>query len=117
MEVPAEEEPTAAPTQPPTEEPAPTEVPPSATPEPELPTAAPEPVTAQPQPPTPAPADATALLQEHCTACHSLDRVAAKSESLAEWAQIVARMVAKGAALDQAEAALLVEYLAQNYGE
>jgi hypothetical protein len=127
----AEQQPTATPTQPPTQESepttAPTQVPPSATPDPE-PTAAPtqaapsatpdpEPATPDPQPTTPIQADAATLLQERCTACHALDRVAEKSESLQEWGQIVAEMIGRGAVLNDAEAAQLIAYLAQMYGE
>ena len=126
-----EEPPTALPTEQPTQTPEPTATlipaPPSATPEPEhtaaptqaLPSATPdpEPATLAPQPTVPVQGDAVALLQERCTACHTLDRVTQKSASFEEWVQIVAGMIGKGAALDEMEATLLVAYLAQTYGE
>jgi len=70
-----------------------------------------EELTAQP----PA-ADGAILLEERCTACHSLDRVMGAQKSHDEWAQTVARMVGKGAQLNENEQAVLVDYLVKTYG-
>jgi hypothetical protein len=55
------------------------------------------------------------LLQARCTRCHGLDRVQAAAKTQADWEATVERMRAKGAELTDAEAQLLVEYLAETY--
>jgi len=102
------------PTQPPAQESEPTAAP---TLPPASPTPDPEPTAPAPEPTTLVEVDIAVLLEERCTACHSLDRVTAKSATAEEWEQIVARMVSKGAVLDDEEATLLIEYLTQTYGE
>jgi cbb3-type cytochrome oxidase cytochrome c subunit len=57
-----------------------------------------------------------ALLQERCTDCHSLARVERAQKTRAGWEQNVARMVGKGARLNEDEQAILVEYLTETYG-
>jgi mono/diheme cytochrome c family protein len=56
------------------------------------------------------------LLQARCTRCHGLDPVEAGSKSQAEWESTVERMRGKGAELTDAEAQVLVDYLAETYG-
>ena len=56
------------------------------------------------------------LLEERCTTCHGLDRVMQAKKTRAEWEQNVARMVDKGAELNEEEQATLVEYLTETYG-
>lgn len=70
--------------------------------------------TAQTETPASAP-DGAALLQDRCTECHSADRIAARSESAAEWEAIVDQMIARGAQLDDQEKQALVDYLATTY--
>lgn len=56
------------------------------------------------------------LLEERCTTCHGLDRVTQATKTREEWEQNVARMVDKGAELNEEEQAILVEYLTETYG-
>ena len=56
------------------------------------------------------------LLEARCTKCHNLDRVKAASKTLDEWTATVGRMRGKGAELSDAEAEILLEYLAETYG-
>jgi outer membrane biosynthesis protein TonB len=101
-EVPQEEEPTAPPTEVPQEEepaPPPTEVP------------------QEEQPTEPPPAgDGAALLEERCTVCHGLDRTTSAQKTREEWEQTVARMVGKGAELNEEEQEILIAYLTETYG-
>jgi len=74
-----------------------------------------QPPTAE-QSPGPAPvADGATLLQERCTACHTLERVESARKAPEEWEQTVDRMVRRGAQLTEAERVVLVEYLAEHY--
>jgi cytochrome c5 len=69
------------------------------------------------QPATSAPSNSGAvLLEERCTTCHGLDRTTQAQKTGEEWEETVSRMVSKGAQLSEEEQAVLVEYLAQNYG-
>lgn len=61
-------------------------------------------------------ADGAMLLTERCTSCHNLDRVTGAPREREEWAQVIARMVGRGAELSDAEQAILLDYLAQTYG-
>ena len=63
-----------------------------------------------------APADGETLLQDHCAACHSLERVKQAQKSREEWERTVARMVGKGTDVNKDEQAVLIEYLAETYG-
>ena len=56
------------------------------------------------------------LLESRCTRCHNLDRVKAASKTLDEWTVTVERMRGKGADLADAEAEILMDYLAETYG-
>jgi cytochrome c5 len=110
-EIIATEEPTAEPTE---LEPMPTATPkpeePTGTPEPEEPTATSEP-TAEPAAP-----EGQVLLEERCTACHGLDRVANVQKSREEWEATVDRMVGYGAELSESERTILLDYLVETYG-
>lgn len=55
------------------------------------------------------------LVEERCTACHDLERVAAK-RPMAEWPLLVANMVGRGAAVTPAEAQAIASYLATHFG-
>jgi hypothetical protein len=58
-------------------------------------------------------------VEAHCGACHSLDYVQMNSPFLtaAGWDAEVAKMInAFGAPIDQADAKVIVDYLAKNYG-
>jgi cytochrome c5 len=82
--------------------------------------ATPAETTAPPQeePPAdqPASGEGAALLEERCTGCHGVNRVTAESKTQEEWEQTVARMIRKGAELNEDEQAILVQYLAETYG-
>lgn len=56
------------------------------------------------------------LLEQRCTACHSLDSTTSKKLGQSEWNQIVSQMVSLGAQLSPTEREGLVEYLAANFG-
>jgi len=60
--------------------------------------------------------DGKTLLEERCSTCHGLDRTEQAEKTQEEWEQTVTRMVNKGAKLNADEQAILVEYLAENYG-
>ena len=67
--------------------------------------------------PTEAPAiDGATLLETRCSTCHSTDRATQLTKTADGWEETVTRMVGNGAELTDAEKAVLVEYLAQNYG-
>ena len=69
----------------------------------------------QPTAQSPVTADGATLLQERCTACHTLSRVEQAKHTRAEWEQTVARMVGKGAKLSADEQTTLIDYLAETY--
>jgi mono/diheme cytochrome c family protein len=60
-------------------------------------------------------ANGLALMQQRCSACHSLSRVTSVQKTAAQWKSTVDRMVNNGAQLNPAEEQTLVNYLAQNY--
>lgn len=64
----------------------------------------------------PASADAKALFQSKCSLCHPASRAEGKKKSREEWEATVARMVKKGAALNDQEAKLVADYLAKHHG-
>jgi cytochrome c5 len=101
-EPPAEVQPTALPTEVPQEE---------------EPTAPPTEVPQEEPPTEPSPAgDGAALLEERCTVCHGLDRVTSAQKTREQWEQTVARMVGKGAELNEEEQDILIAYLTGTYG-
>ena len=55
------------------------------------------------------------LMQQRCSACHSLSRVTSVQKTAAQWKSTVDRMINNGAQLTPAEEQTLVNYLAQNY--
>jgi len=59
---------------------------------------------------------AASLVETRCTECHSLATTTNAAYDLAGWEATVARMIAKGARLNDEERALVVQYLAENYG-
>jgi cytochrome c5 len=56
------------------------------------------------------------LLEDRCATCHALDIVKGATKTQAEWESTVERMIEKGAELTDAEAQVLVDYLASTYG-
>jgi hypothetical protein len=59
--------------------------------------------------------DGKALAEERCSVCHPYARVEAAKKTAEEWKANVERMVAKGAQLDEAEQAAVIEYLSEAY--
>ena len=59
--------------------------------------------------------DGKAILEGACTSCHGVDFIAERRKSRDDWEFTVSRMIDKGAALDEASAAVLVDYLAKTY--
>ncbi len=61
--------------------------------------------------------DGATLLENRCTTCHDITVVQLKSESAAEWEQIVMQMIQNGAFLTTDEKQVLIDYLAATYPE
>jgi len=80
----------------------------------ESPTATETPITSPTAEPT-GTLDGAALVEERCTGCHTLDRVAAEDGDAAKWEGIVDQMIARGAQLDEQEKQAVVDYLAETY--
>jgi len=57
------------------------------------------------------------LVQTRCALCHDLERVAEVKRNKADWAPIVANMVAWGAPASADEAKTITDYLAANFGD
>lgn len=57
-----------------------------------------------------------ALVNNACTACHSMDRVNNKKADAAAWTTTVARMKGAGASLTDAQVPQVVEYLVRSAG-
>lgn len=57
------------------------------------------------------------ILENACTACHDLDLVMDMKLSKAEWDDLVKSMISKGAAVEDKDVPLLVDYLAKTYGK
>ena len=74
-----------------------------------------ETATMEADPDQPAELDGQALAEERCSKCHEFDRVEAAKKTPEEWKTNVERMVAKGADLNEAEQAAVIEYLSEAY--
>ena len=61
-------------------------------------------------------AEAGALVERLCTECHTLDGTFRMRYSRQGWSEVVYDMVAQGAQGTDAELALVIDYLASNYG-
>ncbi len=62
------------------------------------------------------PADPQVVMQRACSGCHELAPVLATPRRPAEWSEILSRMVARGARIDDREAALIEAYLNTHHG-
>ena len=71
----------------------------------------------EPAPGSGAELDGKALVEERCIKCHGLDTVTGAQKSPDGWQSNVERMIAKGAQLDDAEKAAVIEYLSETYPE
>ena len=61
--------------------------------------------------------DGKALVEERCTVCHNLQTVSGAKKSRDAWQSTVERMIGKGAQLNDAEKAAVVDYLTEAYPE
>jgi len=59
--------------------------------------------------------DGKTLFENTCGKCHSIDRPKAKKKTKSEWETTVLRMKKNGATLTDAEARLIIDYLANTY--
>jgi cytochrome c5 len=57
------------------------------------------------------------ILENACTACHDLDLVQDMKLSKQEWDDLVKSMISKGAAVEDKDVPVLVDYLAKTYGK
>jgi mono/diheme cytochrome c family protein len=57
-----------------------------------------------------------ALVQEHCSACHSADQVTAANKTADEWAETMDRMVDHGLQISPDDSQRIIAYLAAHYG-
>ena len=56
------------------------------------------------------------LFEDVCTYCHSLKRVQGQALTRDEWRDLIKGMISEGAPVTDEEFALLIDYLAKNYG-
>lgn len=57
-----------------------------------------------------------ALLQEHCSSCHSLDTVTAQNKTVDEWAETMDRMIDHGMQISPEDNKKVTDFLAAHYG-
>ena len=57
------------------------------------------------------------ILENACTTCHDLDLVMDMKLSKQEWDDLVKSMISKGAAVEDKDVPVLVDYLAKTYGK
>jgi cytochrome c-type biogenesis protein CcmH/NrfF len=67
-------------------------------------------------PPDEAVADGATLLETRCVQCHDLERTTSQTKTRDQWAATVTDMIDVGAELSDAEAEVLIDYLAETYG-
>jgi hypothetical protein len=62
--------------------------------------------------------NARTLFEKKCSVCHNLEKATLKNKTPAEWEKTVKRMIeSRGAKITDAEAKIITEYLAENYGK
>src|SRR5579884_4191386 len=67
----------------------------------------------------PAPDNASgdfALVQQHCSTCHSLDQVVAARKNADEWSETMDRMVDHGMQISPDDSQRIIAFLASHYG-
>ena len=57
------------------------------------------------------------LVEDVCTYCHNLDRLRGKELSREEWRGLTKGMISEGAPVTDEELAMILDYLAKNYGK
>ena len=60
--------------------------------------------------------DGKKLLETSCTGCHDLDTATSPRLSRDEWQDLIARMISRGAQLEDAQVPTLVDYMSRNFG-
>ena len=60
--------------------------------------------------------DGRQLVEQRCTLCHDLDRIAGAKRDARDWSSIVANMVDRGAPASAEEAKAITNYLVQQLG-
>ena len=66
--------------------------------------------------PVSAAVDAESVVTGKCTACHSAERIRESAMTEDEWTDLVDEEIDRGAQLDRAERAAVIDWLAENYG-
>jgi hypothetical protein len=62
-------------------------------------------------------ARARGLFEDICSSCHSLERVAKRSLTRQGWSQFIKGMISEGNPVNDEEFGLIVDYLAEHYGD
>ena len=57
------------------------------------------------------------LVEDVCTTCHTMTRVKTQELSKDEWSGLIKGMISEGGAVSDEEFAVIVDYLAKNFGE
>jgi mono/diheme cytochrome c family protein len=57
------------------------------------------------------------LVEDVCTYCHGLDKLEGQERSKEEWRDLIKGMIFEGAPVTDEEFALIVDYLARNFGK
>jgi predicted secreted protein len=57
-----------------------------------------------------------ALVQEHCSSCHSLDQVTTATKTADEWSETMDRMVDHGMQISPEDSQKITAYLVAHYG-
>jgi len=60
---------------------------------------------------------AQGLFEDICSSCHALERVAKRSLSRAQWGTFIKGMISEGNPVNDEEFGILLDYLAEHYGE
>jgi cytochrome c5 len=61
-------------------------------------------------------AEDTALLEKHCSSCHTVDQVTARNKTADEWAETMDRMIDHGMQLSPEDNKRIQEFLLAHYG-
>jgi mono/diheme cytochrome c family protein len=56
------------------------------------------------------------IVLKKCVSCHSIQIVTAKHATADDWAQVVSKMVGRGAVISDDDADVIVDYLAAHFG-
>lgn len=60
--------------------------------------------------------DGKKLLETTCTGCHDLETATGTKRTKSDWEEVIGRMIGRGASVDDAQFAILVDYLTKNFG-